>query len=87
MSFNTIKPLLDRFKNITPPNDFIRGVTSDVIKKKTGILIKKENIYVRDNMLYIQAKPLIKNEIFLYREKIIEELVEKLGDKSPNGLS
>jgi len=44
------------------------------LKKHTQIDFKKEDIELKDCVLYINTSPAIKNKIFIYKEKIINDL-------------
>lgn len=79
-----IKDLLLRFQNILSSTEvkkeIVREVISRIIKKE----IKKEDIEIKNNTIYLNIKPIYKNEIFLKKDLIFLELKEKLGKKTPD---
>lgn len=73
-----ISDYLSKFKNITPPDKFVKDELVSVVKDVAGIDIEKENIDVRNGTVFISTDPLIKNEIFLRKKEVLESLREKL---------
>lgn len=69
---------LEKFKNITPPDKFVKEVLIDVVKDIVDIEIEKDNIDVRNGTIFISVDPIIKNEIFLKKSEVMENLKEKL---------
>jgi hypothetical protein len=45
--------------------------------------IKSEDIKIKNNIIYLNIKPIYKNEIFIKQEKIFLALKESLGKKAP----
>lgn len=41
--------------------------------------IDSNKIKIKNNVVYLDVKPIYKNEIFLKKEKIFEKLQEKIG--------
>jgi hypothetical protein len=80
-----IKDLLGRFKKILSSKEdeteSVRKIISEVIKVK----IKSRDIQVKNGTVYLNIKPIYKNEIFLKRDEIALKLKEALkGKDSPN---
>ena len=69
---------LEKFKNITPPDKFVKEVLIDVVKDVVSVEIEKDNIDVRNGTIFISVDPIIKNEIFLKKSEVMENLKEKL---------
>lgn len=78
-----IKDLLNRFQNILNKEGINRGVIIETIYRITKVKLDKEVVKIKDKIVYLNIKPLFKNEIFLKKEKILEELKSLLGNKSP----
>ncbi len=75
-----IKDLLLRFSNILLSTlESVRKTISLVI----GLPIKKEDIKIKNNSIYLNIKPIYKSEIFLKKEKIQEELGKLFGNRAP----
>jgi len=85
MGLNGIEKFLEKIKNITPPEIFGRVYVKNGVKNYTGIDldIKKIKISTKEGCVYIKTTPAEKNIIFLNKEKIINFLKEKMGEKSP----
>jgi hypothetical protein len=81
-----IKDLLERFSNILlgeeGKKEIIRKIISEVIK----VEIKSEDIKIKNGTIYLNIKPIYKNEILLKQEKILAKLEETFGKKSPTAL-
>lgn len=60
----------------------IRSIISITI----GVQIKSEEIKVQNGTIYLDIKPIYKNEIFLKKEEILLKIQELLGKKSPQGI-
>lgn len=69
---------LEKFRNITPPDKFVKDVLIDVVKETANIDIEKENLDVRNGVIFISIDSIIKNEIFLKKAEIMKNLTEKL---------
>jgi hypothetical protein len=78
-----IKDLLTRFGDILlgeeGKKETVRSVISSIIKTE----IKSEDVKIKNNIIYLNIKPIYKNEIFLKEEQIFLALKETLGKKSP----
>lgn len=78
-----IKDLLSRFRTILlgeeDKKEVIRSVISSVIKTE----IASKDIKIKNNTIYLNIKPIYKNEILLKQEQIFLKLQEALGVKTP----
>ena len=81
-----IKDLLARFQNILlsekGKKEVVRKVISGVIKTE----INSEDIEIKNNTIYLNIKPIYKNEIFLKQEQILSRLEESFGKKAPQDI-
>jgi hypothetical protein len=73
-----ISDYLSKFKNITPPDKFVKDELVSVVKDVVGVDIEKGDIDVRNGTVFISTDPIIKNEIFLRKKQVMENLKEKL---------
>ena len=78
-----IKDLLLRFNNLLISGELQKNTVRTIISETIGVEIKSENISIKNGTVYLDIKPIYKNEIFLKQEKIIEKLSQTLGKKSP----
>jgi hypothetical protein len=78
-----IKDLLGRFNNILLSEngraDSVRNIISEIIK----VEIKPEYVKIKNGVIYLNIKPIYKNEILLKRERILLKLEETFGKKIP----
>lgn len=72
--FNNIATYLSRFKNITPPNAFIKDKCSAILKAKLGVELSSDEIDVQKEVVYIKASQIIKSEILLNKNEILKRL-------------
>lgn len=70
---------LEKFKNIAAPDKFVKGVLIAVINDAAGVGIEKDDIDVRNGTIFLSIDPIIKNEIFLKKNEIMENLTKKLS--------
>ncbi len=79
-----IKDLLINFRNALVSEEAKKGIIIDIIKEVVNFQIKKENIEIKNGILYLNIKHIYKNEIFINKSKILLELKKSLGKKSPS---
>lgn len=73
-----ISSFLNKFKNIVPPERFVKEVFIRVVSNVANITILEKEITVKKNILHIQMSSLKKNELFLHKEKLLDELNKEL---------
>lgn len=82
MAWSNINIFLDRFKHFKPPKQFTQDEAAGAIGRVLGISLSPEEFEERAGILYVKTRnPALKNQIFLHKEKILEELAKKLGQK------
>ena len=74
-----IKDLLARFKNILNTIEWKKQSVQEIILKNTGITVDLKDMNVKNSILYLDIKPIHKNEVFMKKEKIILSIGESLG--------
>lgn len=81
-----IKDLLARFSDILlgeeGKKEIIRKTISEIIK----IEIKSQDIKIKNNIIYLNIKPIYKNEVFLKQNQILLKLKESFYKNPPTGL-
>ena len=60
-----IKDLLLNFRNILLLQEDKEEIIIKIILEITNLQLKKENFHVKNGVLYLNTKPLYKNEIFI----------------------
>lgn len=78
-----IKDLLIRFNKILlseeAKKEFIKNAISEII----GIQIKNQDVQIKNNIIYLNIKPIYKSEILLKQDKIFLKLKESFGKRAP----
>jgi hypothetical protein len=78
-----IKDLLgywsDRILSEEIKMESLRSIISETI----GIPIKKEDLRIKNNTIFLNAKPIYKNEIFIKKEIILSKLEKTFGKITP----
>lgn len=81
-----IKDLLSRYNNTLLSGEFQKISICEAVSGVIGVQIKTEDVEVKNNTVYLNIKPIYKNEIFIKKEKIQNLLDQILGKKSPQDL-
>lgn len=87
MAWINIENFLEKFRELKPPKKFIEDETVKTINIILNISLKTEDIDYRNGIIYI--KPInsnLKNEIFMKKEKILEELSKKFKKRAPRDI-
>jgi hypothetical protein len=66
-----LSELLGRFKNIILSGELEKGAIQKTLKDILNLELKKEEIKIKNGTVFLNIKPLYKNEILLKKEKII----------------
>ncbi len=72
---------LDKFKKMSESRDFLRNTVAESIKEICRIEIDPKKIDIKSGIVRISEKPIIKNEIFIKKAKILENLAKKTESK------
>ncbi len=75
-----IAKYLEKFKKIGNSKFLLRNSVADAIKLVCNIEIEPKNIEIKDFMARIKEKPIIKNQIFLKKTKILEVLNKQIKE-------
>ena len=78
-----IKDLLLRFGNILLKEESKKELIRETISKAINYNIKSEDIKIKKGVIYLNIKPIYKNEIYLKKDEIFQELKELLSQKAP----
>ena len=82
MAWVNIGNFLERFKDLKPPKQFVRDEVAEAVRRILNISIESEEIELRGGILYIKTKnSALKNQIFMRKHQIMEELSKKLGNR------
>lgn len=78
-----IKDLLGRWSNILLSEEAKKESIRNIISGIIGVNIKIEDVKIKDNIIYLNIKPIYKNEIFLKKDKIVFSLEKIFSKKNP----
>jgi len=79
-----LKDLLLNFRNIILTEDLKKDIIIKIIHSSIGVQLKRQDIRIQNGILYLNTKPIYKNEIFIKRKEILTNLRQELGKKSPS---
>lgn len=78
-----IKDLLSRFSNILLSGEAQKNTIRKIISETIKVDIKSDDIKIKNGTIYLNIKPIYKNEIFIKKDKIFEQIKNSIGEKSP----
>ena len=81
-----IGDLLKKFKTLVPREKIVKDETIRAVFEETGILLQSEEIFFQNGVIFIKTNPVIKNELFMRKQKILLEIKNKIGDASPHDI-
>lgn len=76
-----IQKYLERFAKNLNSVDLHRKQILEIIDKNTGLKINSEDVELKDCVLLVKASPGVKNKLFIFKTRIIEEIVQLTGLK------
>lgn len=82
-----IGDLLLKSKNKILSEELRIKIIIDVITEITKTTIEKKDIKIKNGTIILNNKPIVRNEIFLKKEKILVELKNLLGKKAPQNIN
>jgi len=65
-----IKDLLSKWSEALLSGELKKGTIKAVLEEVLGVNIKTEEIEIKNNIIYLNIKPIYKNQILLKKEKI-----------------
>ncbi len=67
---NVISNFFQKFLKFEKDNDTKLSIILEVIKKETGLELKKEMLEIKGDNLKINCSPVFRNEIFMHQSQI-----------------
>jgi hypothetical protein len=78
MDYNQLDVFLEKFKKILNQASFQKEAVLSIISKEIKHEIKPENIKIKNTTIELLGmSPVLKNEIFLHKEKILKQFKEE----------
>ena len=66
------------FSTILDKGEANKQLICDVLSNMVGVILKKEQIVLKNDILYIYSHPVIKNELYIHKDKILKNLNSQL---------
>ncbi|MCM2338949.1 MAG: hypothetical protein NDI62_00625 [Burkholderiales bacterium] len=79
-----IKDLLLKFNNLLFSEEFKKDSIISVINETIGLSLESKDVEIKNNIVYLNIKPIYKNEILIKKDIIFSKLKSILGKKTPN---
>ncbi len=83
---NQFDSLLDKFRKLLTSSESVKKDVIASINAKTRLELVDKDVDIRDGIAYLKSHPLTKNEVFMRKNLILQELKTKLGDKAPRDI-
>jgi hypothetical protein len=77
MDYSQINIFLDKFKNTLFKKENILKEVSNTIFEEIGVDLGIDNIKIKNNEITIKTSPIIKNEILIHKESILNKINKK----------
>jgi hypothetical protein len=78
-----IGELLERFKTLKIAHSDVKVAVRETLYSLLSIDVDEASIRVSGDVVFVQVRPIVKNQILLQKETILEELKKTLGQKAP----
>lgn len=79
-----INSFFGKFKLVLSSGLAEREFVARKISEKIGVVIKPEEVSIKNNEAVVNVSPMAKSRIFIHKQAILMELQEKLGKKIVN---
>jgi hypothetical protein len=78
-----VKDLLQRFESILLSEESKRESVRQAVSEALRTEINSEDVKIKNNVIYLNLKPIYKNEIFIKQEQIFKRMEQLLLGKNP----
>ena len=86
MPHKHIKDFFQRFALLTPTERIIKEATTSAIYVATNITVSPKSMVYHNNTVYIKEPPLIKGEILIHKNEILEILKKNIPKNTPQNI-
>jgi hypothetical protein len=83
---NNLGGLFDKFKNIFTDAKFQKDAIVSIMNSTAKIQLDPKDIDIKDYKIILKGSPALKSTVFMYKQKILSELKNVLGNKAPNDI-
>lgn len=78
-----IKDLLLKFGDLLLKEELKKDLIREIISKAINLPIKTEDIKIKKGIVFLNIKPIYKNEIILKKDEILIAFKKAIGEKAP----
>ena len=83
---NHITSFFSKLTQSFQAKDELNNIVVEVITKTVGVELDAKNIKIFGDTIYIRENPIVKNEIFLKKTEVIQNIKNALGKKAPKNI-
>ncbi len=76
-----IADFLNKFKIIVKNKSDLKEIVTGVFFEETKIKLEDSDYKIKNGTIYLNIKPIYKNEIFFKKEKILEKINSKIENQ------
>ena len=84
MEDKSISFLLEKYKMLLGSEAGIRDTIIKIIEDKLGFKIDSKDVTIKNGVITIKGSSYLKNELFMQKDEILEELINKVGKRKVN---
>ena len=78
MDYNQITTFLDKFKKIFFQKEELKKIVIKTITEEISYKIENNLIKIKNNYIYLDTSPIIRNEILIHKKQILLKLKKNL---------
>lgn len=82
MDYNHITSFLDKFKKLIYQKEETKEIIIKTISEEVHHPLEKKSIKIKDAFIYIEGSPIIRSEILIHKEKILNKLKSLLPNNN-----
>ena len=71
-----IEKYIQKFLENLESTDLHKKQILEIIEKQTQLKLSPDQIEVKNHIVYIQASPVVKNRLFIHKERVLNEILE-----------
>ncbi len=76
-----IEKYLQKFSKNVADIELYKKQISESIEKHTQINISTSDVEIKNYIVYVNSSPAVKNKLFIYKEKILEDITNSVSIK------
>ncbi len=76
-----ISSFLGKFSKNIADTELQKKQIVEIIKKHTQLTLSPKDLEIKNYIIYTNSSPAVKNKLFIYKEKILEDISNLIGIK------